>query len=146
MNTVRQLIKTSSTPYPNIGAETPVPVALKWMEKNNIDAAPVIVSGRLAGLLTETACARVIAKDPQAAHSRRVGEIMDCNPEVARPEQSYEEAVEAMNRGDVYHLPVVDGEQVVGMVSMREVVEALLSHHKGTIQFLQDLMLDPDAA
>lgn len=144
MNTVRQVLSSNRQLAAGIPAETPLPKALKWMEKNQLEAAPVIEDGQLAGLVTSTACAREIGLHPHRAASFSVAEVMDHHPDVIQPEQSIEECAEVMARRSVYHLPVVEGNCLIGMVSIRDVLEALITSQQDKVHFLEDLMLDYD--
>lgn len=91
-----------------------------WMTEKKIAAVMVTENDRLVGIITERdMTARVIARgvDPQATKAR---DIMTANPDTLSPDDGAVTALEMMRSHGYRHLPVVDGEKLVGMVSLRD--------------------------
>src|SRR5437016_11946530 len=102
------------------GAETSVAAAAKLMKRHRIGALLVMKSGRLAGIFTERdALFRVLAegRDPARTHLR---EVMTANPRTITRERPFGHALHMMHEGGFRHVPVVEGERPVGVVSARD--------------------------
>ena len=97
-----------------------VRVAAKMMRDKKIAAVLVMEGERLVGIITERdMTARVIAAglNPDTATA---GEIMTANPDTLSPDHTAADAIDMMRKHNYRHLPVVEGERVVGMVSVRD--------------------------
>lgn len=107
-----------------VDPETTLAEATTMMGEQRIGSALVMQNDRLAGILTE----RDIVRAMSTAHDapmRPVIEWMTKKPTTVPPDTSVREALRIMVDGGFRHLPIVDGESVVGMVSMRDIAKAL---------------------
>lgn len=94
--------------------------AAELMAERRVGAVLITVEGRLEGIFTERDLAtRVVAKSRDPS-STKLGDVMTKNPDVLGPDDPALEALERMRAGDYRHLPVVEGNKVVGVVSMRD--------------------------
>lgn len=108
--------QTITTVEPN----TTVTDAAKRMADRNIAAVVIVNDGKLAGIMTERdVTVRVVARGRDAA-TTRVADVMTADPDTLTPNQHPAEALRMMVERGYRHLPVVDGERVVGMVSVRD--------------------------
>lgn len=110
--------------------------AARYMTERRIGAAAVLESTRLAGVLSERdIMGRVVAKglDPDAT---TVAEVMTRELIVAETKESHEDGVRKMKQAGCRHLPVVDGGQLVGMVSLRDLLQVDLSEKDEEIRWL----------
>ena len=89
----------------------------------NVGAVVVKDFGRLIGILTERDLMKAMAGRVHTSEAR-VREWMTPDPVTAAPEMSVDEAAQAMSENGFRHLPVIDGDQVVGVASLRRVVAA----------------------
>ena len=104
---------------------TSVAAAVTVMGIHGVGAALVMEQGRLEGIFTERDLVRALSHDIGAS-SQPVTQWMTPNPVTVGPETSVERALEIMLAGKFRHLPVTDGEQVVGVVSIRDLSRVTL--------------------
>jgi CBS domain-containing protein len=94
------------------------------MVDRNVGAVLVLDGGRLAGILTERDVLRAVARG--LTDSTRVADCMTAHPETIAPEDTTDHAAVLMLHGGFRHLPVVQGDDVVGVISIRDLVPLLL--------------------
>jgi CBS domain-containing protein len=104
---------------------TSVAAAVTVMGMQRIGALLVMESGRLEGIFTERDLVRALSYDIGAA-SQPVAQWMTRDPVTVGPDTPVEQALERMLAGNFRHLPVMEGERVVGMVSIRDLSRATL--------------------
>jgi CBS domain-containing protein len=104
---------------------TSVAAAVTVMGMRRIGALLVMEHERLEGIFTERDVVRALSYDIGAS-SESVGEWMTRNPVTVGPETAVEQALERMVAGNFRHLPVTEGERVVGVVSIRDLSRATL--------------------
>jgi CBS domain-containing protein len=107
-------------------ADMTVREACVAMAKKRIGALMVVEGGKLAGIFTERdVMTKVVgqSRDPDAV---RLADVMTRNPDTIGPEQSAREALEMMRKRGYRHLPVVDGTELIGMVSVRDLYATAL--------------------
>jgi CBS domain-containing protein len=104
---------------------TSVAAAVTIMGMRRIGALLVMEHERLEGIFTERDVVRALSYDIGAS-SESVGEWMTRNPVTVGPETAVEQALERMVAGNFRHLPVTEGERVVGVVSIRDLSRATL--------------------
>ena len=108
-----------------IEAASSVAAAVTVMGMRGVGAVLVIEEGRVEGIFTERDLVRALSSDIGAA-SQAVAQWMTRNPVTVGPEASVEEALEIMLNGHFRHLPVMEGERLVGVVSIRDLSRATL--------------------
>lgn len=108
-----------------IEAASSVAAAVTVMGMRGVGAVLVIEEGRVEGIFTERDLVRALSNDIGAA-SQMVGQWMTRDPVTVGPEASVEEALEIMLNGHFRHLPVMEGERLVGVVSIRDLSRATL--------------------
>ena len=111
----------------SIPPETTVFEAVKLMAEKNIGALPVMSDGKLMGLFTERDYARKIALQGKSSKETRVREIFTGVVITVKPQDSIEDCMKLMTEHRVRHLPVVDKENVVGIVSIGDLVNWTIS-------------------
>ncbi|HTU40656.1 MAG TPA: CBS domain-containing protein [Candidatus Aquilonibacter sp.] len=120
MNTLRDLVKDRKT-Y-SIDASTSVLEAARFMTEHNIGALPVLRNGQLAGIFSERDIMnRVVAAGRTPGHTA-VSEVMTPNPRAVNVDESVEECLFIMHEFGFRHLPIVEGRDLKGLVSLRDVV------------------------
>ncbi len=108
----------------------------RYMSERRVGAVAVLEGTRLAGILSERdIMARVVARglDPDRT---RVGEVMTKDLVVAHGNESHEDGVRKMKHVGSRHLPVVDGDRLVGMVSLRDLLQVDLTEKDEEIRWL----------
>jgi CBS domain-containing protein len=100
-----------------------VEVAQRMVERN-VGAVLVLEAGRLTGIMTERDVLRAVARG--ARDDTRVADCMTAHPETIGPGDTTEHAVVLMLHGGFRHLPVVEGEELVGVISIRDLASLVL--------------------
>ena len=119
MSTLRELVKDRRV-Y-SIEADRTVLEAARFMMEHNVGALPVLRNGELAGIFSERDIMnRVVAVGRQPAHTA-VSEVMTANPRSVNLDETIEECLFIMEEFGFRHLPIVEGKQLKGLVSLRDV-------------------------
>jgi CBS domain-containing protein len=100
-----------------------IEVAQRMVERN-VGAVLVLDDGRLAGILTERDVLRAVARG--LSETTRVGDCMTAHPETIAPDDTTDHAAVLMLHGGFRHLPVLEGDTLVGVISIRDLVPLLL--------------------
>jgi CBS domain-containing protein len=120
MSTLRDLLKDRRI-Y-SIEAGRTVLEAARFMTEHNIGAVPVLRDGELAGILSERDIMnRVVAAGRQPAYTA-VSEVMTPQPRIVNLDETIEECLFIMKEFGFRHLPIVEGKQLKGLVSLRDIV------------------------
>lgn len=136
MRTVRDVLKEKGGTIWTIPPEAKVFQALELMAEKNIGAVLVMEKGSLVGILSERDYVRKGIIQGRAAKDTSVREIMTEGVLYVRPEQSIEECMALMTNKRVRHLPVFEGERLAGMISIGDVVKAIIADQSFTIEQL----------
>jgi len=134
MKTIGGLVAGRETFH--VGSEQTVREAARYMTDRRVGAVSVLEGTRLVGVLSERdVMARVVARqlDPDRT---RVGDVMTKDLVVAQGTESHEEGLRKMKQAGCRHLPVVEGDQLVGMVSQRDLLQIDLSEKDEEIRWL----------
>lgn len=136
MTTVQQLLNEKGREVLSIGPEDSVYDAIKKMADNNVGALVVLEQGRLVGIFTERHYARNVFLKGRSSPKTTIREIMSTRVVCARPEQTVEECMAVMTDRAVRHLPVLEKKELVGIVSMGDLVKNIISNQKFIIDQL----------
>ena len=137
MKTVNQLLHVKGRDIWSVTPNTSVFDALKVMAERNIGAVLVMEGDKLAGIFSERDYARKVILKGKSSKEMSVDEIMTEKVDCVHPSQSVRECMTLMTDKHHRHLPVVEGGQVVGMVSIGDVVKAIISDQEFTIEQLE---------
>lgn len=142
MTTVRKILeeKTESRIY-TVPATATVFEALQVMCEGNTGAVLVTEGEKIIGIFTERDYAREGEVKGRTAKDTIVSDVMTSQMVLIKPETTLEECAELMGKYHVRHLPVLEKERVVGVVSIRRLAEGLLAEQKGTIFKLENYIL-----
>ncbi|TVR57495.1 MAG: CBS domain-containing protein [Spirochaetaceae bacterium] len=133
METVAELLRHKGSDVVTVLPETSVFDALKIMERKNIGAVLVVdEDGEVAGIMTERDYARKVILVGKSSKETPVAEIMTKRVVYVGPDNSVDEAMALMTEKRCRHLPVLDGGKVSGMVSIGDVVRAVI-HEKNIV-------------
>lgn len=141
MTTVKQLLQTKGH---NIWTTTPdisVYDALKLMAEKNVGALVVLEGENLIGIVSERDYARMTILKEDFSMATPVSEIMTRKVIGIRPEQTIEECMALMTDKHIRHLPVFADDQLVGIVSIGDVVKAIISHQEFIIEQLENYIV-----
>jgi CBS domain-containing protein len=142
MTTVRKIIdeKAEAKIY-TVPSNATVFDALQVMYEGNTGAVLVTEDEKIVGIFTERDYAREGEVKGRTARETIVADVMTSQMVLIKPETTFEECVELMGKYHVRHLPVLDKDRVVGIVSIRRLAEGLLAEQKGTIVKLESYIL-----
>ena len=138
MTTVAEILK--SKPQVQVYAVAPsdtVLAALRLMADKGIGALLVMEGGQIAGIFTERDYARKVVLLGRASGDTPVREVMTQAVRFVRPEQSSEHCMALMTENRLRHLPVVDEGQVVGLVSIGDLVKSVISEQQFIIEQME---------
>ena len=102
----------------------PIVAVAQRMADRNVGAVLVTEDGRLAGIMTERDIMRAVARG--LGDDAVVGDCMTADPDTIAPDDTIEHAAVLMIHGGYRHLPVVDGDDVVGVLSIRDLVQVVV--------------------
>jgi CBS domain-containing protein len=121
----------------SIAPEASVFEAIKLMAEKDIGSLVVMSGGKLAGLFTERDYTRKVALQGKTSKETSVGEIIPIKVVTITPEDSVEDCMRLMTEHRVRHLPVVEGDHVVGMISIGDLVNWIISAQKAQIEQME---------
>ena len=137
MKTVRQLLQGKSKALCTVGPDAPVFEALKLMAEKDIGALLVVAQGRLAGILSERDYARKVILHNKSSHDTPVREIMTERVICVQPRNTVEECMTLMTDKHIRHLPVMENDSLVGVLSIGDLVKSTISEQADTIRQLE---------
>jgi CBS domain-containing protein len=135
--TVNQLLQAKGHEVWSVTPDTSVYDALKVMAEKNIGALLVMEGGQLAGIFSERDYARKVILKGKSSKEMSVKEIMTDKVDYVRPSESVRGCMALMTEKHHRHLPVLEGGQVIGMISIGDVVKAIISDQEFTIGQLE---------
>ncbi len=142
MKTIRHILEIKGHDVWSITPDKSVFEALQLMEKMDIGVVLVMEGASLTGILSERDYARKVILKGKASNTTQVREIMTTKVISIHPDQTVEEALQIMTKNHFRHLPVLEGEKVVGVISMGDVVAVIIKQQRDTIKFYEDMELD----
>ncbi|MBL8062291.1 MAG: CBS domain-containing protein [Anaerolineales bacterium] len=142
MTTVRKIIEDKArTEVYTIPSTATVLDALKAMDEGNVGAVLVTENEKIVGIFTERDYARQGEVKGRHAEDTFVRDLMSTKLVMVKPETLLTECADLMRQYHVRHLPIMDKDKLVGIVSIRRLAEALLAEDKGTITKLEHYIL-----
>lgn len=135
---VSNVLKTKGNNVYSVTGQESVYEAIKVMGEKNIGALLVMEDEKLTGILSERDYARKIILKGKSSRETLVKEIMTENVLTVIPEDSIERCMAIMTEKHIRHLPVVENNKVLGMISIGDVVNCIIESQKETIAHLQN--------
>jgi CBS domain-containing protein len=137
MRTVRQLLDAKSPAIHAIGPEAPVLDAIRLMAEAHVGAVLVMEGPRLVGILSERDYARKVVLQGRSSAETPVRDIMTSRVVTTTSEDSSDRCMQVMTDHRIRHLPVVDGDDVIGVISIGDLVKAVIEDQKAELDSLQ---------
>ena len=132
MGTVRNILQTKGNAVYTVSPESSVYEALEELENNNLGSLVVVENGKLIGIFTERDYARKVILKGRSSKETHVKDIMTERPLFVTPDSTIEACMQLMSSKFIRHLPVLDNEQLVGIISIGDVVKYII-HEKDFI-------------
>jgi CBS domain-containing protein len=120
MSTLRDIVKDRKV-Y-SVDASRTVLDAARFMMEHNIGALPVVRNGELAGIISERDIMNRVVAVGRTPGTTIVSEVMTANPRAVPVDETVEECLFIMREFGFRHLPIVDGKELKGLVSLRDIL------------------------
>ncbi|UCG23795.1 MAG: CBS domain-containing protein [Chloroflexota bacterium] len=137
MTSIRQLLEKKGRDVWSTSPEESVYDALLLLAEKNIGALLVLQDGELAGIVSERDYARKVILHGKASMETPVKEIMTEEVHTVDPQKTVKEALSLMTDKHIRHLPVIEGEKIVGLVSIGDLVKSIIADQELMISQLE---------
>lgn len=138
MKTVQLILRHKGSMVWSVTPETMVYEALKLLAEKDVGALLVLEGGRLVGIISERDYARKVVLKGKSALDTPVKEIMTGRVMCVRPDQTVEECMALVTEKRIRHLPVIVDDEVVGVVSIGDLVKATIDEKDFLIKQLEN--------
>jgi CBS domain-containing protein len=142
MKTIGQLLQIKGHDIWSIAPDAPVYDAIKLMANKGVGALLVLEAGKLVGIVSERDYARKVILKGKTSKGTPVKGIMTPHVIYTSPDQTIEKCMALMTAKHIRHLPVLEGDQWVGIVSIGDLVKAIISEQATLIQQLENHILE----
>jgi CBS domain-containing protein len=112
--------------------------AVGMMDEKNVGALPVMDGEKLVGMISERDYTRKVMLRGKRSRDTKVSEIMSTNLTVTHPQEGVEKCLHLMTDKRIRHLPVLEGEKVVGIISIGDLVKWVISCQSAAIAHLEN--------
>lgn len=136
MRPILELLKKREAAIWSLGPQDSVFDALQQLANHNVGAMMVLDRGRLVGVFSERDYTRKIALAGKSSRDTPVKDIMTAQVLTVSPQTRTRECMALMSQKKIRHLPVVDGDKVLGMISIRDIMNDIIADHELTIGHL----------
>ncbi len=137
MKPVAELIRHREGTIWHVRPDDTVFAALQLLAQHEVGALMVMDQGKLVGVLSERDYTRKVALQGRNSKEMKVAEIMTSNVFVVSPKTDTHQCMALMSEKRIRHLPVVDGGTVLGMISIRDIMDDIIADHEVTIAQLE---------
>jgi CBS domain-containing protein len=135
--TIHEILNQKGNQAWSIGPDTTVFEAIGLMAEKNVGALLVVRQGKLIGILSERDYTRKVALHGKSSKQTKVKEIISGRVISVIPSQTIEDCMRLMTEHRIRHLPVLEGDQILGVISIGDLVNWIISAQTTTIQQLQ---------
>ncbi len=141
MITVQQIMQIKRNQVWTIGPQDTVFEALRIMAEKEIGALLVVHMGKVIGIFSERDYARKVILKGQSSKNLQVGDIMTERVITVNPETTVEICMGLMTNRHIRHLPVIDNDKLIGVISIGDVVKAIISDQSQYIEHLENYIV-----
>ena len=135
--TIGEILNHKGAAVWSVAPEATVFDAITMMAEKNIGALLVIQTGKLVGIMSERDYTRKVALKGKSSKQTAVREILSGQVITANPAHTIEDCMRLMTEHRIRHLPVLEGESILGIISIGDLVNWIISAQNTTIQQLQ---------
>ena len=141
MQTIRKILSEKGNEIWSTSPGATVYEALQIMAEKDIGALPVLLGEKLVGIFSERDYARKVILLGKSSRKTLVKEIMTPHVIYATPDMTSEQGLTLMTAKYIRHLPIMDVDKLIGMVSIGDLVRSIISEQKETINQLEQYIL-----
>jgi len=134
---ISSILHQKSSALWSVGPQATVFDAIKLMADKNIGALPVVSGGSLVGIFTERDYTRKIALAGKSSKETQVWEIISKEVATVAPDETVEECMRLMTEHRIRHLPVVQNRELLGIISIGDLVNWIISAQNATIEQME---------
>jgi CBS domain-containing protein len=138
MITVSDLLRGKGEQVWSVKTSDSLGEALMLLKEKDVGALPVMENGKLTGIFSERDFARAMAKNPKLSLETPICDLMTSDVLSVKPSDSVETCMKLMTEHHIRHLPVMDGDMMVGIVSIGDAVKRFVTDQKSFIASLED--------
>ncbi len=135
--TIRNILQQKGSDAWHVQPQTTVYDAIKLMAEKNVGALLVMEDNRIAGIISERDYTRKVILKGKSSKETMVKEIMTAEVKTIQSSQSVFECMEIMTNLHIRHLPVMEENKLAGIISIGDVVKAVISDQQDTIEHLK---------
>jgi CBS domain-containing protein len=136
--TVRSILDSKGHSIFSVGPDAKLATAVKLLSERRIGAVLVLTGQRIDGILSERDIVRVIGERGAAALDEPINAVMTRKVVSCRPSDTISAIMEKMTSGKFRHLPVLDGDKIVGLISIGDVVKSRVREYENEQEALRD--------
>jgi CBS domain-containing protein len=137
MQTVKELLDAKGHQVWSIAPDASVFEAIQLMAEKEVGALLVMETDKLVGIISERDYARKVILKGRSSQETPIQEIMTTRVMYAHPDQQIEECMALMTEKRIRHLPVLEGERVLGMISIGDLVKTIIAEQQFMIEQLE---------
>jgi CBS domain-containing protein len=137
MDTVRNLLEEKGNAVYSVSPDSTVYDALEELEEKNLGGLVVIENGKLIGVFTERDYARKVILKGRSSKETFVKDIMSNRPIFVNPDNTIDECMQLMTNKLVRHLPVIENDRLIGVISIGDIIRHIISEKDFIIENLQ---------
>ena len=137
MRTVRQLLGSKTPEIFAVSPDASVLDAIKLMAEKGVGAVLAMQGARLCGIVSERDYARKVVLQGRSSSNTPVRDIMTAKVVTVRPDDSVDLCMQVVTEHRIRHLPVVEGDAIVGVISIGDLVKAVIEDQKVELDQLQ---------
>jgi CBS domain-containing protein len=141
MKTVKQLLANKPSLLWSIPPQATTYDAIKMLAEKSVGALPVMQGDKLVGMFSERDYARKVVLKGKSSVDTPVSEVMSAQVVCVRPEQTNEDCMALMTDKRIRHLPVIENEKVIGVISIGDLVKDIISEQKFVIEQLEHYIM-----
>ncbi|MDZ4727955.1 MAG: CBS domain-containing protein [Leptospira sp.] len=140
---VKEILKDKQSSVFSIEENHTVLEAVKMMADAKVGSVIVTFEGKLAGIFTERDLMRIVATSYEKIPTMKVKEVMSTQLIVAGPNDEIDDILNTMISKRFRHMPVLDGEKIIGLISIGDAVKTKLNRTQAEMHILREYMYGP---
>ena len=140
--TVNQLLNTKNNEIFSVTPDTLVIDAIRMMNERKVGALLVLEDNKMAGIISERDYTRKVILNNRSSSETMVSEIMTSEVKSVSPSQTIDECLGIMSNNRIRHLPVVNNNEAIGILSIMDVVKNIINEKEFIIEQLEHFITD----